>query len=443
MIEIIMTFAILPLASSTAAAENNEATTTSSQQQQQYPSFEKDEEADHHHHQKSKRRRNQVVIAPLNIFLLIKDHFDLHRSQIENFVFQSLRPFSTTEIENNDTADNNNNNNRHTLPSRVYTYDDFLTNLQTMAVDGTLGNSFHKTTNPYKPSNKVGTNDYRNDSSNKAFYLSQDDFSSEYGMTLALVNICAFLANAMVESIQFDSCDEWNGMMTGFDGTTTNSGWGGGVIKMSDLSSVNGRYFPLSNACGQNGRSYQDEDVECTIEDMNVSCDVDRLMDMRASVHPKYNYQPGQKTPSYEFQNQPPPEFACGVKDYKGDYTGYWDSYTSEFVQDVAYPSANGRIDVEGCCFWGRGALQTRGTCALGKFNYYFGKRAYDENRPARYPSVDFCKLPVSVCACSLLTCGSLLLLTICSVWLTLLKNRVKTVRTMQYQRRPIWWRCL
>ena len=32
-------------------------------------------------------------------------------------------------------------------------------------------------------------------------------------------------------------------------------------ISLSELSAVNGRYFPFSNACGQNGQSYQEEDL--------------------------------------------------------------------------------------------------------------------------------------------------------------------------------------
>ena len=305
----------------------------------------------------------------------------------------------------------------------------------------------------------MGNNDYINDDSNQAFYLSQDDYSSDDdndGMTLALVNICAFLANVMVESVQFDACDEWNGIITGFDDTTTTTnddhdGWGGrgGVnnkpISLSELSAVNGRYFPLSNACGQNGRSYQedDDDAECTINDIDVSCEVDRLMDMRASIHPTYNYQPRKTLDTGKFSNQPPPEFSCGTKDYTGDYPGYWDGYTAEFVQDVAYPSAGGRIDVEGCCFWGRGALQTKGTCALGKFNYYFGKRAYDENRPARYPDVDFCKLPVSVVCVCVVQWLCAWFNVVVDVWLILNAAFSHTVRPMQYQRCSIWWRCL
>ena len=381
----LLTFAIFaPLLLATSSSETNHQ-----QKQQQY---------NNNHHRRTQR------IAPLNVFFLIKDKFDLHRSQIENFVFQSLHQFATSEIPNN------HNNQKTTLPSRLYTYDDFLSSLQTMSVDGIYGNSYHQGTNPYKPPrSSAGSNEYVNDPSNRAFYLSQDtinDFvpattsSNDEGMTLAIVNICAFLANVMVEAIQFDTCDEFNGMMTGFD---SNSGWrgvgfGNGPISSSQLSAVNGRYFPLSNACGQHGRSYQEEEgEECLVEDgVDVSCDVDPFLDMRASIHPRYNYIPG-KTSDMGFENQPPPEFACGKKDFKGDYSGYWDGFTAEFVKDVAYPNVNGRIDVEGCCFWGRGALQTKGTCALGRFNYYFGRRAYVENRPSRYPNVDFCKIPVSL----------------------------------------------
>lgn len=31
--------------------------------------------------------------------------------------------------------------------------------------------------------------------------------------------------------------------------------------------------------------------------------------------------------------------------------------------------------------------------------NYFLGKRAADENRPSRYPSIDFCKEPDAICA--------------------------------------------
>ena len=43
------------------------------------------------HNKQSRHRRTQV--APLNTYLLVKDEFDKHRSDIESFVFQTLGMF--------------------------------------------------------------------------------------------------------------------------------------------------------------------------------------------------------------------------------------------------------------------------------------------------------------------------------------------------------------
>ena len=50
------------------------------------------------------------------------------------------------------------------------------------------------------------------------------------------------------------------------------------------------------------------------------------------------------------------------------------------------------------CCFWGRGSVPIRGTCAYGKLNYFLGKRAADEGRPAMFPEIDFCQNPGAIC---------------------------------------------
>ena len=143
-----------------------------------------------------------------------------------------------------------------------------------------------------------------------------------------------------------------------------------------------------------------------------------------------------------------PPE-TCSV--YEGQKAGRFD-HTS------AYASTGGRTDVEGCCWWyvdfyfdemrgihggihvdlnsssllltrkgsrrdpndgrvvsawpSRFAATTcffhisfRHSCVaasnFGKLNYYLGKRAADEGRESRYPSVDFCKDPEVICASS------------------------------------------
>ena len=62
-------------------------------------------------------------------------------------------------------------------------------------------------------------------------------------------------------------------------------------------------------------------------------------------------------------------------------------------------PNAAGRTDVEGCCWWGRGVIQTSGVCNFGKLNYFLGKRAADEGRESRYPTIDFCKDPEAICS--------------------------------------------
>jgi len=92
-------------------------------------------------------------------------------------------------------------------------------------------------------------------------------------------------------------------------------------------------------------------------------------------------------------------------KDYQGIKTGGWTFQGSGCV-DGACPGSDaplfgvpdGRTDVEGCCWWGRGVIQTTGVCNFGKLNYYLGKRAATEGRDAAYPYVDFCRNPGAIC---------------------------------------------
>ena len=185
-----------------------------------------------------------------------------------------------------------------------------------------------------------------------SFYLSNDDPDRYiYG----LVNLAAFLANVMVESIRYDSCDELN--------------W----------QAVAGRYA-LSNSCGQQGRSYQDEMCE-----QKFTCEVDTMMKSTAVDSGK-----GVRAP---------PPFTCGPGSGEGYYSGYWDTSTGSQISDTPYSSTSGRTDVEGCCWWGRGALLTRNVCNIGKLNYYLGSQAALDGRPALYPSIDFCQDPEATCS--------------------------------------------
>lgn len=159
----------------------------------------------------------------------------------------------------------------------------------------------------------------------------------------------------MVEAIQYDTCDELN--------------W----------QAVAGRYA-LSNSCGQQGRSYQDETCE-----EKYTCEVDPNMESTAVDAGK-----GQRAP---------PPFTCRPGSGDAYYSGYWDTYSGTEVTDTPYSSTTGRTDVEGCCWWGRGALHTRNVCNIGKINYYLGSKAASDGRAALYPNTNFCEFPEATCS--------------------------------------------
>jgi len=114
-----------------------------------------------------------------------------------------------------------------------------------------------------------------------------------------------------------------------------------------------------------------------------------------------------------------PAPFKCAPKTLYPT-TGYWDYFyecnnpwanpprvctdyvgqkAGKEIKDTPVQNRNGRTDIEGCCWWGRGAIQTSGICNYGRLNYYLGKRAADEGRPSRYPDVDLCKTPDAICS--------------------------------------------
>ena len=65
-----------------------------------------------------------------------------------------------------------------------------------------------------------------------------------------------------------------------------------------------------------------------------------------------------------DFPWKDPPEYC---PDYPGQKGGRYDN--SEPVEN-----RNNRTDVEGCCWWGRGVIQTTGICNFGILNYYLGR---------------------------------------------------------------------
>jgi len=236
------------------------------------------------------------------------------------------------------------------IPSTVYRFDGFFDGMRIMHTQGVAGNKI---------------------------YLGGDcDHCHMYG----LVNVAAFLAQAMKETIRYDACDEnsWDRV---------------GAEEM----------YPISNSCGQLGQSYQD--YHCSEEDKHMECEVDPQMTITAVTNAKWWGAPG--------------PLKCGPKSLYPQ-TGYWDylftcdnkwadpplvcdAYEGQIGgaanNDRPYPNAGGRTDVEGCCWWGRGVIQTSGVCNFGKLNYFLGKRAADEGRESRYPNIDFCRDPEAICS--------------------------------------------
>jgi predicted chitinase len=196
--------------------------------------------------------------------------------------------------------------------------------------------------------------------------------------TYALVNVAAFLAQSMKETIKYDACDE--------------NSW--------DL--VGGTY-PASNACGQLGQSYQD--YACAADEAHMQCAVDPDLEITATTNAKWYGAPGPlkcgprsrmpRPGHWDYSKQcdmpwaSPPQ---GCTEYEGQKAGGW-------VAGVATPNRGGRTDVEGCCYWGRGVIQTTGVCNFGKLNYWLGERAAREGRDAAYPDIDFCREPDAICA--------------------------------------------
>lgn len=240
-----------------------------------------------------------------------------------------------------------------------------------------------------------------------------------------LVNIAAFLAQCMQETIQYNACDENN--------------WSDKAV----VGAHGGSTYSSTSACGQLHQSYQDYTCSAEEDELaggSMACDVDPDMEVRAYTQAKWYGAPAKlfcapkskvpKAPRWDFSSPwcaPPggydhtPPFADDVsldeyweyvnsggscKDYEGVKTGGW-KFTGEGCVDGACPGSDaplfgkpgGRTDVEGCCWWGRGVIQTTGVCNFGKLNYYMGKRAHDEGRSAIFPKIDFCKNPGIICA--------------------------------------------
>eukprot|EP00571_Detonula_confervacea_P001264 CAMPEP_0172318412 /NCGR_PEP_ID=MMETSP1058-20130122/34795_1 /TAXON_ID=83371 /ORGANISM="Detonula confervacea, Strain CCMP 353" /LENGTH=1348 /DNA_ID=CAMNT_0013033243 /DNA_START=80 /DNA_END=4123 /DNA_ORIENTATION=+ len=229
------------------------------------------------------------------------------------------------------------------FPSQRYKFDDFF-------------DALYRFSRPYDATNTSYL-------TNTTYFYSDDhvplymgDPYMKHGHKYGLSNIALFFAIGLDLSIEKDdTCDELNE----YD--------------------VSGK-LPISNSCGQRGISYQD--MVCS-DDPDMACPVDTNMYITAV------------TSNRAFGAAPP--LQCGPKS-RIPLTGYWDVEEMYESNQAAYANVNARVEVEGCCWWSRGVLQTKGTCSFGRLNYYLGKRAADEGRQSLFPTVDFCLNPEAVC---------------------------------------------
>jgi hypothetical protein len=275
------------------------------------------------------------------------------------------------------------------LPSTLYTWKDMIEGVKIMATQG------------------IGS---------QKLYIGEGG-NFKYG----LVNLAAFLGESMKETIMYNACDENN--------------WS----DPAEAQKVGGDPYPSSAACGQGAQSYQD--YKCSASDDAIAggkmaCDFDPDMEMRANTQaewygappklfcgpksklpkaPKWNYG-GPWCPQkggYGYKTPFPPNVSLddiyfpyvskggSCQDYDPIKSGGWEMCGASGCSNPPAPLFNqtGRTDVEGCCWWGRGVIQTTGVCNFGKLNYYMGARGHAEGRKVLFPDINFCKNPEAICA--------------------------------------------
>jgi len=210
--------------------------------------------------------------------------------------------------------------------------------------------------------------------------------------TTGLVNLAAFLAQSMKETIQYDACDENN--------------W----------DDTNG--YKISNACGQLDQNYADYDCD-------MACPKDPSMQMTAVTNAKWWGAPGPMFCA-------PDSALLGAGLSADGSTGYWNHNVDCWPYPAAEPGFVPLMSVEawerpecevyggqkggawvwdgsggsveGCCWWGRGVIQTTGRCNFGTLNHYLGQSHLDPAvfpppSSVPYPGVDFCENPEVICS--------------------------------------------
>lgn len=199
------------------------------------------------------------------------------------------------------------------------------------------------------------TRSYFESADHLPFYMG--DPYMKYGHKYGLGNIALFFANGLHLSLEKDdACDEPN------------------------EDDAHGK-LPISNSCGQRGLSYQN--MTCIDENRNMACPVDEDMALTAVTFGR--------------QIGSPPPLMCAPKS-QIQFTGFWNPELVREEKNEAYANKNGRVDISGCCWWGRGFLQTKGVCAFGRLNHYLGAKAKTMSRQSLFPDINFCANPEAIC---------------------------------------------
>ncbi|HQP26159.1 MAG TPA: hypothetical protein PLP16_13385 [Smithellaceae bacterium] len=234
-----------------------------------------------------------------------------------------------------------------------------------------------------------------------------------------MVNIAAFLAQSMQETIQYNACDENN--------------WSIGLSGVPD--------YPASAACGQAGQDYQK--YLCTAAQKHMECPINSQMVQMAKTNAQWGGAPpplfcapksmtGDTTPRWSHTPECGPAgyniiptdmlswIDANVKKeeqatclaYEGQFSGQFTRTSCpadgcwNWTETVDTPGGKRYNNVEGCCWWGRGVIQTTGPCNFGKLNYYLAGREYlgasktkhQHDPHAPYKDLDFCENPGIVC---------------------------------------------
>merc|ERR1711957_1032212 len=202
------------------------------------------------------------------------------------------------------------------LPSTIYTWEDMIEGVKVMASEG-IGDA-------------------------KLYVGEGSNFN--YG----LVNLAGFLGQCMKETIMYNACDE-NNHDHDIDNNmelraNTQAEWYGAPPKLfcapkSKVPKAPKWNFGSPWCPARGGYDFQEPFGE------NVSLD-------------EY----------YAYVNS-----GGGCRDYDPIKAGGWEFCGSGGCYGTPQPlfgHDKGRNDVEGCCWWGRGVIQTTGVCNFGKLNY-------------------------------------------------------------------------